>query len=291
MPITYSFTDNVSYGTEDINSIARDLTGAGIAPFPTQDTYSTSDLNAVTEALVASGVSLGGCLCSKRNNVVSVAQGIIFFENGVRMSVDADGYDIVVPENTQGFIYAYFNALLQIGDIEFAQELPSRDYCVVLAKISSDGTIADKRNYARSKVATFGTNMILEREFTILETPIPEEEEGIYQMLAVTRKLEDVDLSKFNYAIISFDEKIYGSKNRGIFDLASGKFLVSYTLSNADSTGRAIESAVSGTNVLMSNGIYAFDVLMRDGALLARQRHNKYTQDGYKNYPITVKLV
>ncbi len=54
MSITYSFTDNVSYGTEDVNAIARDLTGAGIAPFPTQDTYSTSDLNTLTAALTKS---------------------------------------------------------------------------------------------------------------------------------------------------------------------------------------------------------------------------------------------
>ena len=96
MSITYSFTDNVSYGTEDINAIAKDLTGAGVAPFPTQDTYSTSDLNALTEALVSSGVSLGGCLCEKTDNVVTVSQGIIFFENGVRMNVDSEGYVLAV---------------------------------------------------------------------------------------------------------------------------------------------------------------------------------------------------
>ena len=55
MGLHYSFVDDESYGTEDINNITGELTGAGIAPFPTKDSYSTSDLNGLTSALVGSG--------------------------------------------------------------------------------------------------------------------------------------------------------------------------------------------------------------------------------------------
>ena len=43
MGLHYSFVDDESYGTEDINNITVELTRARIAPFPTKDSYSTSD--------------------------------------------------------------------------------------------------------------------------------------------------------------------------------------------------------------------------------------------------------
>ncbi|MBE7024242.1 MAG: hypothetical protein E7412_07250, partial [Ruminococcaceae bacterium] len=96
MAILYSFLDNVSYGTDDINNITRRLVGAGVAPFPAKDSYSTSDLNLLTEAVAASGVMLDGCkcslLCNGDTNEISVAQGIVYFDNGATLEVDSEGF-------------------------------------------------------------------------------------------------------------------------------------------------------------------------------------------------------
>lgn len=276
MSITYSFTDNVSYGTEDINAIVKDLTGAGVAPFPTQDTYSTSDLNALTEAIVSSGVSLDGCVCKKTNNVVTVAQGIIFFENGVRMSIDSDGYELVVSENTAGYVYAYFNASLQKGGIEFSAELPETDYYVLLAKISAGGAVTDMRTFARSKVASFGRNAVFETEFKRIVNPIVESKVETKYTLIIKR-LENVDISKFNYALISFNDYHYG-----VFDLKKGKFMVKYDVNR---------TIYSDTNLFLPPGICTVEIHMQDNTLVAKQIGNNIYWDEHAKATINVTLI
>ena len=88
--IKHSFIDNALYGTEDVNNITKNLVGAGIAPFPTKDTYTAEDLNGLTSALVGSGTSLDGCKCTVSGTTVTVAPGIIYFSNGVVMTVDSE---------------------------------------------------------------------------------------------------------------------------------------------------------------------------------------------------------
>lgn len=282
MSITYSFTDNVSYGTEDINSIAKDLTGAGVAPFPTQDTYSTSDLNTLTEALVSSGVGMEGCLCQKTDNVVTVSQGIIFFENGVRMNVDSEGYVLIITENTAGYIYAYFNASLQSGGIKFSAELPETDYYVLLAKISADGVLTDIRSFARSKIATFGRNAVFETALTILEKPVIESAE-VNWYTVVTRKLENIDISKFNYAFIE-----HGGRE-GIFDLNTGIFRVVYY--PTDQSGNWGDAAFN-TNMLVNVGgsNYYMYIYKQDDTLVLKQE-GRYTWDQHQGSPVNVTLI
>lgn len=200
MAITYSFIDNETYGTDDINAITASLTGAGVAPFTSKSSYTAADLNGLTSAITASGANLGGCLCTKSGTTVTVSEGIIFFENGVRLTVDSDGYTVTVPESTAGVICACFNNSTQTADILFAQTLPTSGYIVKLAEIAVSGAITDCRTYARSKVATFGSNIAVEQEMVrCTPTAVTVGETNGYIML----KTQNVDISKFNYAIFS----------------------------------------------------------------------------------------
>jgi hypothetical protein len=228
MAIKYSFVDSVKYGTDDINAITKDLTGAGIAPFPTQNEYNTSDLNAMAQALVASGTSLDGCKCTVNNAAtqnmsVSVAPGIIFFDSGVRLTVDDDGYTLGVEPNTAGFVFAHYSATNQTADILFSTDIPSDGEHVLLAEIAMDGTLTDRRSFARSKVATFGSNATYSTVVEPLETPIFVSKEGSYYTL-ITRRLSNVNLSLFNYAIITSASTL--TKNIGLFDIKKNSFII-----------------------------------------------------------------
>ena len=223
MSITYSFKDNVSYGTDDINGIVACLVGAGIAPFVSKTSYSTSAFNALTAAVVGSGTSLGGCKCTRSGSAVKVAQGIIYFENGVTMQVDANGYTVTPAADTAGYIYAYFNTSLQTADILFGTALPTTGHCVKLAQISADGTLTDCRTFARSKAATFGKNTTATRKFT-LQTPVLTGGKYVYA------KISDVDLSKFSYAIVlKWHDNKDGTYDTagGVFDLSKNEFVFS----------------------------------------------------------------
>ncbi len=239
MGIKYSFADNTVYGTEDINDITRSLVGAGVAPFVSKSSYNVSDLNVLTSALVGTGVQLEGCKCTVQNKgtqnmMVRVAQGIVFFESGVRLTVDSSSYTVAVSPNTAGFVYAYYNKALQTADILFAKSLPDSGEYVCLAEISAKGEITDKREFARSKIATLGANRVA--SVKLEQTEYINYKDSDYRIghkrYAVGKV--NTDISKFNYAIADFED------NRCIFDLRKNKFLLAVSNYNASSTIRKI---------------------------------------------------
>ncbi len=214
MSITYSFSDNITYGTDDINNITKRLCGAGVAPFPAKDTYNVSDLNSLTAAVVGQGVALDGCRCTAETlegeNKISVAQGIVYFENGAVLEVDHKGYTLNVPINTPGYVYAYFSSGLQTGDILFAEMLPTDGYAVPLAQIMTDNSLRDCRSFACSKVATIGKNATLNITMERVAEPYRHNDKYVVQ------RLSGVDLSKFNYAAVTAgDGSFYFPEIRG----------------------------------------------------------------------------
>ncbi len=207
MAIKYSFVDSSTYGTEDINDITRCLTGAGVAPFASKDSYNLSELNELTSAVVGAGTTLDGCKCSTENigtaeMIVTVAPGIIFFDSGVRLEVDEDKYIIAVMSNTAGYIYAHYSPSLQKADIVFNADLPLDGEYVLLAEVLVDGSIVDKRAFARSKIATFGKNVTLTPSFERVEPELLETDNVTEQATYILAKVPAVDLSKFNYALV-----------------------------------------------------------------------------------------
>ncbi len=253
MAITYSFVDGASYGPEDINSITSSLVGAGVAPFLTKDSYNVSDLNVLTEALVEEGVQLEGCKCAvsnvgAQNMSVSVGQGIVFFASGARLEVDSDGYTVAVTPNTAGYIYAYFNSALQTADILFAEELPTDGESVVLAQLTVDGVLKDKRVFARSKIGTMGTNIALTVGFTPLDEPVLYWEAGSLVSYILSR-VEDVNLSKFNFAQVCTDGVLGGSNTSNI--LGFGEWTAFFDINDG-----TIKYGLHDGNVWAANCLY-----------------------------------
>ncbi len=268
MAITYSFADNTAYGTEDINDITKSLVGAGVAPFVSKESYNVSDLNALTSALVSSGVQLEGCKCTVQNvgtqdMTVFVSQGIVFFESGVRLTVDRDGYTLVVSANTAGVVYAYYNQALQTADIMFAESLPENGEVVLLAEISVEGEICDKREFAQSKIATLGKNLTYEAKLT-------ERPQYLYEGNSSTGKARyaineaKVDLSKFRYVLIISTEIVDRKpKYGGVFDIAAKQFVFSHQrITTYDTVIYNTKKLISGANEIE----YGFDIL--DGTLV-----------------------
>ncbi|MBQ9736971.1 MAG: hypothetical protein IJV86_01010 [Clostridia bacterium] len=219
MGFRYSFVDSAIYGTEDINDITRSLVGAGIAPFLAKDSYNAVDLNSLTSVLVETGTSLDGCKCSIENvgteeMTAYVTQGMVFFESGVRLEVDEDGYSVAVTPNTAGYIYAHYSPSLQKADIVFSAEYPEDGEYVVLAKLGEDGSLKDERIFARSRVATMGNNVahsITEDRITVYESyDVAPVYDGKEKKIAEI-DLSGIDMTKFNYLIYQYDYTGTGS--------------------------------------------------------------------------------
>lgn len=219
MAINYSFVDGNVYGAEDINDIARSLVGAGVAPFASKDSYNVSDFNNISSALVGAGIQLDGCKCSAKNigtmdMTLTVSQGIVFFESGVRLMVDEEGYILPIIPNTAGYIYAHYSPSLQKADILFAVDLPTDGECVLLANVLENGTVVDRRTFARSKVATMGNNaeyFIDESRITVYETYAKAPAYSETEKIIAEIDLSGIDITKFNYLIYRYDYSGSGS--------------------------------------------------------------------------------
>ncbi len=225
MGIKYSFVDNEIYGTEDINEIAQCLTGAGVMPFLTKESYSTSDLNSVAAALVSDGASLDGCKCTVKNAgtadmSIKVAQGIIFFESGVRLIIDSAGYSVEVLPNTAGYVLAHYSPSLQRADIVFAEELPADGEYVELAQLDEYGSCEDLRVFARSKVATMGSSVACQISQERMQTfgngaGAAYGESG--QVLAEI-DLSGIDISRYKYLLYKYSGWSYNNAVSELFE-------------------------------------------------------------------------
>ena len=271
MSITYSFSDNVIYGTDDINNITKRLCGAGVAPFPAKDTYNVSDLNSLTSAVVGQGAALEGCKCTAETldgeNIISVAQGIVYFENGAALEVDEDGYSLTVPISTPGYVYAYFSTGLQTADILFAENLPTDGYAVPLAQLLTDNSLRDCRSFARSKVATFGKNAMLAAKMERVDEPF--EYNGKY----VIQKLSEVDLSKFNYAAVTsggggfYFPEMYGLSYTAVFDLNDNEIKLNLRY-NGEDMHKWDTSYFYTSSAVSTSGKYYLEVIGTELCLL-----------------------
>lgn len=228
MAIKYSFVDSAVYGTDDINDITRSLTGAGVAPFVSKDSYNATDLNVLTSTLVEGGVGLGGCKCAVYNPgtadmSVTVAQGIVFFESGVRLTIDEEGFVLPITPNSAGYIYAHYSPSLQKADIVFSGELPTDGEYVILAEISDMGNVTDRRPFAQSKIATFGENVtysIPESRVTVYDVYANAPAYSSAEKVIAEIDLSGIDVTKFNYLIYKYTgyeivglEKYFNFKN------------------------------------------------------------------------------
>lgn len=151
MGYRYSFMDNETYGTDDINGAISRLTTSGVTFYPTDENL-TAAMNAVTADITGSGVEFNqeSCLVSVENEEVKISSGTVFFDDGVSLVIDSSG--VTLPYSADAYVYAYRNVGLNNCDIRITQTLPAKDY-VLFAYIDEEGNVHDKRQYAVSKIA------------------------------------------------------------------------------------------------------------------------------------------
>ena len=138
----------------------------------------------------------------------------------------------------------------------------------------------DRRTFARSKIATIGANRITEAEFSAFPEVEIESVQGSYKTLRI-RSLENVNLSEYNYALMSFID------SRGVFDLKTGKFCVVYRVLPDDLAEGYVRC---NTNVLYGRDYNRVDIVREGNCLVAKQVHTS-TIDCYEGTPIKIRLV
>ncbi len=157
---------------EDLNNIAVDLGYADYSHFPEDPPQSAvSALNQITQDLTSKGIlQIGNCCkVSVADGVITVADGVCVFESGAKKRL-TEPVTLTFIEGSVNYVYMLNNITENQIQIITSLNNPAEseypiDY-VMLAEISSGGTVTDRRYWSISKVGS-GRNVVLtiERKF------------------------------------------------------------------------------------------------------------------------------
>ncbi len=169
MSYTYTFFDNQLIGVDELNKITSRFVTSGIAREPS----TVSDLNEFIPDIATKGVvgnSSSDLKVTIENNKIKINNGVAFFDNGTVIEVtEPEFFDFT--SGVKLYVYlksdSFNNSIYPIISEAFPND---EENIVHLAEISEDGTITDKRTYARGKCAyyysTFKTPISFEITFT-----------------------------------------------------------------------------------------------------------------------------
>lgn len=220
------FLYNETVTAQNLNDIAKDLGLALYTEFPKDPPQSAvSALNQITADLTAAGIlSEGNCMKVYRGDTaVSVSSGVCVFENGAKARI-SDMESVGIIPGCANYIYLKNNTQSNRITLECSAEEPKTGDFVMLAVISEDGEVFDRRKFSRSKTY-LGTGETAEGTFSETREDYFEDEK-----MCINGKAEGFDLTKYNFAVMYF-KKPDGEMSRsngcfGLFDLQKEAFTV-----------------------------------------------------------------
>ena len=157
--IKCSFMDNQTVGADALNGIISSMVGSGIEdPFTNGVPYHISELNNVRYSCISDGVVLGTDLqVTVNGSVASVLPGKAFFANGMTAEVVSTEV-ISILKGIKCFVALCADAranscTLICTEAEPVDNTKDGVYYVLLAEISENGGVTDRRKYAKGKLA------------------------------------------------------------------------------------------------------------------------------------------
>lgn len=157
MGYKYGYFDNQLIGVDQLNEITKRLVSGGISAVYSGNDFSVSELNSSNVALLCGGVVPETDSCLRVDKTLDgkylINAGVAFFENGTSMEV-LNGGEIISASPLQ-YIYLVSDENLEKCYIDITNEMKTQGYFVCLAQIASDGSVVDKRLYAKGKARGF----------------------------------------------------------------------------------------------------------------------------------------
>lgn len=155
MSYTYDFADDVAYGAEDINNIRARLVSAGVGDnFQDGVAYNVRKLCEISQGLVEPGYvpeTDSSLRVTVQDGQAVIAPGMCFLPDGSTLTVtDSEKLDLTAGTKQYVYIKGAMTAENRNYPVVSATAPSSAD--VPLSEIGADGTVTDKRVYAKGKV-------------------------------------------------------------------------------------------------------------------------------------------
>lgn len=192
---TASILDNQDVTADILNNIAVDLGATDFNYFQDNTSYAVDKLNEITKALTGPGVLRVGNMCkvTKNNNTVYVSDGVIVFENGVKITISVPQQLTITP-GVINYIYAINDITNNRAYLYVTQSKQSGD-CVWLATVLANGEYSvNYGRFSRSKNLVNGTNDTHEITYIITKGSTLIDKSFIW--------ICQEDISKYNLCVI-----------------------------------------------------------------------------------------
>ena len=155
MGYVVNFTDNEAVTGAYLSSAASEL-GGGVLSFSDDMTYGVDDLNDMSAELIGQGVTRG-CGLSVSGTEVTIAAGSLFMSDGRRVEIDTGGVTLSFTAGVVNYVWFYHDTVTGFAAPRCTTAAPTENY-VLLGHITAEGTAVSRPEVARMKNTFLGTN-------------------------------------------------------------------------------------------------------------------------------------
>ena len=196
----YTFFDNQTIGVDQLNEITSRLVTGGISAVYSGADFNVSDINNSNMAVLTGGVVPGSDLNLKVTLISGgsylINPGVCFFSDGTVMEVLQGGETLSIPAGEKRYVYLTSDKNMMKCYAEVLSAPKQNGVFVLLAEVNADGSVADKRTYARGKIPGFyasseGLEINVTYQYTdsgfgnTIEIPVGN---GVYRHLVIMAK-------------------------------------------------------------------------------------------------------
>lgn len=221
MSINYSFFDDQLIGVDDLNKITSRFVSEGVAREPS----SVSMLSGYLSDIATDGVvpeSVDSLKVTAENGVGTIKKGTAFFDNGTVIEITEDE-TFTYTEGQKTYVYLISDMTANKAYVSISESESDNEHILLLAIINEDGLTADKRFYAKGKLAYYA-NSQPDKNITIIEenidTKITPDEEGYYEYRIdinpyMYKYLDITDLNGINFSRYNIKDNTFFSCGYG----------------------------------------------------------------------------
>lgn len=273
MAYHFSFADNESYSATDVNNITKRLVTQGIEdPFTDGVPYNMSDINEAGTLFYTSGVvpeTVATLKVTVDGETVFIHPGLAFFEDGAVIEITEGGHTLTKISGAVNYVYlkndlVNANACFPVCSVD----APTGIF-VPLAEISEDGTVTDKRTYAKGKLPGYASDALHTMQITQDFSP--------QTLTENIEKSYDIGNNHYRYLFV-LTPKNHGSDqyvSLGVYDFTDGSYLsfsgnqlpddpASHRIMNTDSLELYRNNgSFANASVTLVNGVLTLNVQYR----------------------------
>ena len=192
------FMDNDIYTAQDVNDALSSIVSGGVSGYPFGNS-AMAGLNTAIAELANEGIDYHGTSCQviNENGAYKVSEGACIMNDGSQIIFDSDGYVIETETGVTQYVYLERDVLHNTINVVVSETSGGQD-TIPLAEIRANGTVIDRRKFAKARVSIMAEPQNISVTASIVYSSAPGEPFAV-----------DVGFNGWKYIICETDSKTF----------------------------------------------------------------------------------